>query len=81
MKYPSGIGEQSHPAVDCLFRYLKVSSVSDGVHSLTIEKGREGVVEEWATQEQNGSERRIEEGDKQRTEGKDPRKIGNEEGR
>jgi len=27
MKYPSGIGEQSHPAADCLFRYLKVSSV------------------------------------------------------
>ncbi|KYN12983.1 hypothetical protein ALC57_14829 [Trachymyrmex cornetzi] len=55
MKYPSGIGEQSHPAADCLFRYLKVSSVSDGVHSLTIEKGREGVVEEWATLEVDGN--------------------------
>jgi len=31
MKYPSGIGEQSHPVADCLFRYLKVSSVSSGV--------------------------------------------------
>lgn len=35
-------------------------SLRSQVHSLTMEKDREGVVEEWATREQNGSERRIE---------------------
>jgi len=35
-------------------------SLRSQVHSLTIAKGRKGVVEEWATHQQNGSERRIE---------------------